>query len=146
MIRRAFIYLAALWLAFAAFSFTASAQSADQERITNFDITLDVQADGSLIVTESIDIIANGDQIKRGIFREFPRYYDFMGVTLENDYKIISATKNGAPENQNISYNGNAMVLRLGSRNIILKPGLYRYEIKYSLPEQIRLSACFSMT
>ena len=49
----------------------ASAALAD-ERILSFDETVTVQSDGSLAVREVIRVRAEGRNIRRGIYRDFP--------------------------------------------------------------------------
>lgn len=109
-----------------------------EEKITDFDVVIDVAESGAITVTENITVISAGNEIRRGIFRELPAKYKFMGVTLENDYNFIAFKKDGGSVESNISNNGNAVVARLGSPNIFLKDGAHSYTIKYSLPEQIR--------
>ncbi len=116
--------------------FFAAAQAA--EKITNFDVHIDVQKNGDLIITETIDLISEGYEIQRGIFRELPRTYKFMGVTQDYEYDLISISRDGQPENYSRQTNGNAIVWRIGNRNIFLKDGPHKYEIKYRVADQIR--------
>ena len=46
------------------------------ERILSFDSDINVQSDGAFIVTETIRVRAEGRQIRRGIFRDFPTVFD----------------------------------------------------------------------
>ena len=50
-----------------------------EERIARFVSEVDVQRNGDLLVTESIEITAEGRQIKRGILRDFPTTYRRRG-------------------------------------------------------------------
>jgi hypothetical protein len=109
-----------------------------EEKITRYDVDIDVQENGGLIVTETLDVIAEGNQIRRGIFREMPRFYEFMGVKLENNYEIIYIRRDDRDENYAVLEDGNAQTWRIGNRDIILEPGPYKYEIKYRLEEQVR--------
>ena len=45
------------------------------EVIENFAVRLQVQRDGNLLVTERITVQAEGEQIKRGIYRDLPVRY-----------------------------------------------------------------------
>ncbi len=45
------------------------------ERITSFHADITVQQDGSLLVTETIKAFATGQNIKRGLYRDFPTVY-----------------------------------------------------------------------
>ncbi len=112
--------------------------SNEPERITSFDVLIEVEESGALIVTETIDIIASGQDIRRGIFRELPRYYDFMGVRLENDYQFLSIKRNAENEPRSIFTEGNATTVRIGSGSVFLPNGPHQYEIRYRIPEQVR--------
>jgi len=109
-----------------------------EEKITSYDVKIEVQQSGGLIVTETIDVISEGNQIRRGIFRELPRYYEFMGVKLENDYDVLSIKRDGQSENYSSRIDGNAINWRIGNANILLDNGPHSYEIKYSVNEQVR--------
>lgn len=113
-------------------------QAVADERITLFDIQIDVEKSGAIVVTETLAVTAENKQINRGIFKELPRYYRFMDVKLENDYQILSIKRDGTPENYTVSKNGNAVIWRIGRADYILPPGPYLYELKYRVPEQIR--------
>ncbi len=45
---------------------------AQQERILSFDSHIDIMADGDVVVTETIRVVADGKKIRRGIYRDFP--------------------------------------------------------------------------
>ncbi len=109
-----------------------------QERITNYDVKIEVQTSGALTVTEIIDVVSEGREIKRGIFREMPRYYEFEGVKLENNYELLHVKRDGKRDNVFTSKEGNAVTWRIGSASIFLDSGPHRYEIKYRLNEQVR--------
>lgn len=57
----------------ASFVFTSFGYGQDaRERITNFSSELVINEDASLVVTETIEVVAQGRQIRRGIYRDFP--------------------------------------------------------------------------
>lgn len=64
------IFLAVLWEL--TFSTAAAPSEFGGETIREFDAWIEVRADGSLDVTEVILVNAEGQQIKRGIYRDFP--------------------------------------------------------------------------
>jgi hypothetical protein len=47
--------------------------AAASERILSFASAITVDPDASMLVTETIKVVSSGDQIKRGIYRDFPR-------------------------------------------------------------------------
>ena len=56
-----------------------SIESVAQEVIKSFHSEIEVNNDGSLVVTEFITVNSEGRNIRRGIFRDFPfRYYSFL--------------------------------------------------------------------
>ena len=108
-----------------------------EEKITSYDVKIEVEQSGGLVITETIDIISEGNQIRRGIFREMPRYYKFEGVKLENEYELLSVLRDGNTETYSVSTNGNAVKWQIGNANIFLDNGPHRYEIKYHINEQV---------
>ena len=69
-------FLLSLVLMALMFGFGPHAQAA--EHILAYDVEIDIQTDGSLEVTEHITVRAEGSQIRRGIYRDFP-------LTFEDD-------------------------------------------------------------
>ena len=45
------------------------------EQINDFDVDIEVRKSGDILVTEKIEVTSEGRQIRRGIFRDLPRYY-----------------------------------------------------------------------
>lgn len=123
-----------LGLMAALFVLTATAE----ERINRFDVAIDVERDGDIIVSETLDVTAEGYQIQRGIFRLLPRYYEDDGAKLPYAYKILSVMRDGVREPYETSSEGNAMQLRIGDANTYLENGEHIYEIRYRVKNQVR--------
>src|SRR5512139_3218050 len=67
---------------------TCEAQDA-QERILSFASQIIVSPDATMLVTETIRVRSSGDQIKRGIYRDFPtRYKDRHGNAYVVGFEI----------------------------------------------------------
>lgn len=120
----------ALWLA----PLAASAQ----EQINLFDVTIAVETDGDVLITERIEVRAEGNQIRRGIFRDLPRYYTFDGATFRYDYDVKSVRRDGRPEPYERENVDNAVRIRIGDPDVYLTPDRYTYEIEYLVKNQIR--------
>ena len=74
--------------------FVAFAASAD-ERILNFHSEIRVLQDGWIEVTETIRVRAEGNRIRRGIYRDFPtEYYDKLGNRYEVDFRPLAVWRN----------------------------------------------------
>ncbi|WP_026942631.1 DUF2207 domain-containing protein [Hellea balneolensis] len=109
-----------------------------QERITNFDVTIDVDKSGDLLVTEDITIQDAPGQSRRGIFRELYANYEFMGVKQDYEYELISIKREGKSESFSRQTNDGAVLWRIGNRDIYLPNGTHNYEIKYRVSDQAR--------
>ena len=120
------------------FALTLAVTAQAQERIEFYDVKIDVAQSGDSHITETLDITAQGQQIRRGIFRELPRKYTFNGVELDYNYELISVKRNDADEPYDISREGNAVTWRIGNANKLLAHGTHKYEITYRVPDQIR--------
>src|SRR5690606_30359731 len=69
------------------------------ERIEAYDIEVAVNADGSLEVVEHISVRAEGGQVRRGIYRDFPtRYRDRYGNRVVVGFEVLDVLRNGQPE------------------------------------------------
>ena len=58
-----------------AFSILCCVAARADERILDFHSDIDIAADGSMSVAETIKVNAEGDRIRRGIYRDFPTNY-----------------------------------------------------------------------
>ena len=59
------------------------------ERIISYDSFITVKPAGDMTVTETIKVVCEGDQIKHGIYRDFPtRYKDKYGNTDEGRLRV----------------------------------------------------------
>jgi len=130
------LIVAALIIIFVVTSCTAI--NAQTERITNFQSFISIHKDRTITVTENIQVIAAGREIRRGIYRTFPtRYKDRFGNRVRVDFKIIEVKKNAMPEPYHTVNMSNGIKLYIGSRNVYLRPGSYTYTIVYQTNRQI---------
>ena len=72
------------------------APAAAQERIKAYHADITVLADGSMEVTENITVRAEGNRIRRGIYRDFPtRYPDLMGNRYVVEFEVLGVERDG---------------------------------------------------
>ncbi len=116
---------------------TAMAASAE-ERIDRFDVTIEVQKDGDIIVTELLAVTSERDQIRRGIFRDLPRYFESDGAKLAYGYDVLSVTRDGQGERYETETEDNAYRIRIGDADVFLESGAHTYEIRYRVRNQVR--------
>jgi len=112
-----------------------------EERINRFDVDIDVQTNGDIVVSETLAVTSEGYQIRRGILRNLPRYYDDDGAKLPYDYTIMQVTRDGAREPYSTETDGNALIVRIGSADVFLENGPHTYEITYRVKNQVRYFA-----
>jgi uncharacterized membrane protein YgcG len=110
-----------------------------EERILTYVSDIDVQEDGSLIVTETIRVRAEGDEIKRGIFRDVPlRAKDANGWEHDVPFELLEVLRDGQRENKFTRENGRGVRIYIGREDVFLDPGVYTYTIKYRMWRQVR--------
>lgn len=76
-----------------------SARAQEAERILSFHSDIVIHEDSSMTVTETITVVAQGMQIKRGIYRDFPtRYWDKSGHLYTVGFHVREVLRDGRPE------------------------------------------------
>ena len=123
----------AMWLCLAALS-GPPARAA--ERITSFHSNVTVNAGGSLDVVETITVVAEGNHIKRGIYRDFPTRY--LGGLVVVPFKVVNVQRDGQRSAWHTESRGNGVRLYIGDRGHILRHGKHTYRIHYRTDYQLR--------
>jgi len=112
--------------------------AAAQEKIISYDVTIDVQQDADFLITEKINVISEGRQIRRGIFRDLPRFKLDEGAKIPYQYKILSVTRNGRAEPFANTDKNNATQIRIGDADYFLQRGQHNYVITYEVKNEVR--------
>ncbi len=128
------LFLFPLLLLSFAHSFSASAD----EQMLKFHSEILVHEDGSMEVTENITVRAEGIDIQRGIYRDFPtRYEDRLGRRYRVGFEVSEVLRDGKSEPYHLKGQGNGERVYMGSADTYLKPGIYRYTMKYHTDRQL---------
>ncbi len=133
------IHVLRLLLLVAALLASAVPQAAAREEILSFDSRIEVHRDASLTVTETIRVRAEGRDIRRGIYRDFPlrfRYDDGTKGTV--GFEILEVLRDGRPENWFRRNAGSHARIYIGRKDVMLPPGIHTYVIRYRTTRQIR--------
>lgn len=118
--------------------FLSTPALAQTERILDFSSTVIINQDGSLLVTENITAWATGDQIKRGIIREFPTdYIQASGQKMRVGFTVLEVLRDGQPEPYHIKALANGQAIYMGDQDVFLDPGQYVYTITYKTTRQL---------
>ena len=114
-------------------------QASAAELIRDYHADIVVAPDATLSVTETITVRAEGQDIKRGIFRDFPLYAeDAEGRRIEVDFDLVSVERDGEPEDYHTESISGGIRIYAGSAEVLLDPGDYTYTISYKTGRQIR--------
>ena len=110
-----------------------------EEVIHDFFSKIFVRVDGTLEVTEGILVRAEGNQIKRGIYRDFPILFEGAdGRKREVGFELLSVKRDGKDEPHHTEKNRTFIRIYMGDEDIFLSDGDYRYEVTYRTTRQIR--------
>jgi hypothetical protein len=102
------------------------------ERILSFHSDILVLDDGSLEVTETIEVRAEHRQIRRGIYRDFPvEYVDQLGIEYQVSFKPLSVHRNGLPEAYHTVRSGRDVRTYFGSSERFISRGIHTYTFRY---------------
>lgn len=113
-------------------------QAGAAEEIRSFHSDLRIQSDGSLEVTETIEIRAEGNEIRRGIVREFPtRYRDRFGNQVQVGFDLLGVERDGRPEPHFIERAANGLEINTGNDDLLPVPATYRFQLRYRTTRQL---------
>jgi hypothetical protein len=116
----------------------AAASTAGPERILAFDSRIEVNADAGMLVTETITVLSTGDQIRRGIFRDFPTSYrDRSGNRYVVGFAVQAVTRDGKPEAWRSEDLSNGVRIYIGQKKVFLPPGEHTYTLTYRTDRQL---------
>ncbi len=126
-------------LYFIVFILSGELFSQDYERIESYHSEIKINADGSMNVEETIKVYSLGQQIRRGIFRDFPTVYeDDYGNNIIVEFELLETLRDGNTEPSHYENISNGIRVYLGSENIFLTPRrFYTYTIKYKTTRQL---------
>ena len=111
---------------------------AQGERILSFASRIEIRADASLVVTETIRVRAEGQVIKRGIYRDFPQlYHGRWGLNQRTEFTVVSVQRNGRSEPFHLESRDNGQRVYIGQSSVSLATGEYTYELIYRTDRQL---------
>lgn len=132
--KKAFLFAVLVALATAVAAFPARAL-ADGERINSYDVAIEIEAGGSLLVHEEIAYDFGSNQ-QHGIFRDVvtkQRYDDLYDRSYPLDVVSVTATPPNTPTEYAVEGAGKGMVrIRIGDADRTIS-GLHTYAITYRL-------------
>lgn len=108
------------------------------EEILDFSSRIEVLPDSDLVVTETIRVMPEGNEIKRGIYRDFPTLYaGKAGLRASVPFDILEILRDGKPEPWHSEKRANGIRIYIGSTNVFLPRQETIYTIKYRTGRQL---------
>ncbi len=110
----------------------------DDERILDYHSKIEIQADASVIVNETITVRSRQQQIRRGIYRDFPtRYRDRFGNRVKVDFEVLEVLRDGQPEPWFTENRSNGIRVNTGDDSFLPGSGDYAFTIRYRTTRQL---------
>lgn len=114
------------------------ALSVAEERILDFHSDIFVASDATMRVVETITVVAEGDRIQRGIYRDFPTTYtDQRGHRYRVGFEVVEVTRNGHPEPWFLKSISNGVRVYIGRKEHLIVSGQHTYTITYTTNRQL---------
>ncbi|MCR6633418.1 DUF2207 domain-containing protein [Devosia sp.] len=113
--------------------------AAAREEIRAFASDVTLRTDGSVRVIETVDIRAEGNQIRRGIYRDIPIVMlGPSGNKIRVGLEVESVTRQGAAEDFRVERMGNFQRIWIGNSERLIAVGEHRYVITYVMERMAR--------
>lgn len=109
------------------------------ERILSFTSDVKILDAGTLDVSDTLEVRAERQKIRRGIYRDFSTRVTLPdGSSGTVSYDILEVLRDGKPEPFHTQQFSGALRLFIGEENTFLSIGEHTYEIRYKASRQVR--------
>ena len=114
-------WIAAVLLSLASL-FALAAPAVAREEIVSFTTNTTLRVDGSVEVAETIEVKVEGDEIRRGIYRDIPtRLVNPDDTLLRSDLRVLEVLRDGRPEPYSVDNIGNGFKrIQIGDADVFL--------------------------
>jgi uncharacterized membrane protein YgcG len=108
------------------------------ERILSWRSDVDIGANGTLTVTETIRVNAEGDDIRHGIFRDFPTIYQRPGQRrVRVGFDVQSVQRDGQAEHYTTERIRGGVRVKIGDADSYVDRGQHTYVLRYTTTRQL---------
>ncbi len=108
------------------------------EAILSFHSHIVVERNGDLLVTETIRVSSEQNQIRHGIYRDFPQLYrGTWGLREKRSFDVLKVTRDGEPEPHVVEKHKAGARLRIGRKESVLPRGIHSFVIRYRTDRQL---------
>ncbi|MCE9508098.1 MAG: DUF2207 domain-containing protein [Alphaproteobacteria bacterium] len=111
---------------------------AGSEKIISFKSYITIRPDSVAEVTETIAVMATGEQIKHGIYRDFPTTYrDKLGNIIEVGFRVKKVLRDNRQIPYSIESLSNGKRIYLGDPHVLIAPGTYSFVLNYEVDREL---------
>lgn len=129
---------AALVLGLALALLFSAVPASAEEAILSFEARVRVLPNGSLNVTETLAVRAEGKVFRHGVFRDFPTdYQDRLGDAVRVGFAVKAARRDNGPEDWFEEPIPAGRRVYIGSKSRRLSKGVHRFELSYVTSRQV---------
>ena len=108
------------------------------EEILSYDVDITVNKDSSLLIDERITVRAEGREIRRGIYRDFPTdYKTSSGKRVRVGFSVEYVDRDGNPEKYHTERRGNGVRVYIGDKNKFVSHGVHTYHLRFKTNRQL---------
>jgi hypothetical protein len=112
--------------------------SAQVEQIMDFHSEICLLPDALLRVIETITVNAGGNQIRHGIYRDFPtHHHDARNNNCVVDFQMLGATRDSSGESFRVEDVSNGKRIYLGDPHTFVSRGRHVYTLDYTTTRQL---------
>lgn len=108
-----------------------------EEQITDFSSEVIILESGKIAVIENITVKAEGNRIKRGIYRDFPTRYHAKGRVYKVSFAVNGVERDGSKEAYHIKKITNGVRVYMGRKDVLIPSGLHTYTLHYVTDRQL---------
>jgi hypothetical protein len=139
LVRRSHTLIAAVLVALAAL-FALAAPALAREEIRSFTTNTTLRVNGSVEVVETLEVNVEGDEIRRGIYRDIPtQLINPDNSRLRSDLRVVEVLRDGRPEPYSVSNIGNGFKrIQIGDADVFLDYRVHTYTIRYTMSRMAR--------
>ena len=126
------------------FAFFSNAQDANEqdlytEQILNYHSDIEILNNCNVLITETIEVYALGNNIQRGIFRDLPLSYKYKGGNVHVGFNLISVKRDGHKEPYHTENMSNGIRIYAGSSDVYISNGIHKYQFTYEVDHVLGL-------
>ena len=117
-----------LWIAVLLGALLSDGHAFAAESILSFDSNVSVAKDGELTVIEALRVRAEGNEMRHGIYRDFPlTFRDAGGSLREVTFQLLGVMRDGVAEPYHTEQTHGFIRIYAGDKDVLIRPGEHTY-------------------